>query len=94
MQAEVGDELIVKGPHVGDPERKGVVREVHGAHGAPPYLVRWADGHESSFFPSGDTVVAHTAGQHGGKAGNRGEKARSKPGGKAGSKPGGKAGAS
>jgi len=57
MHAQVGDELVVKGAHVGVPERKGVVREVHGANGAPPYLVQWSDGHESSFFPSADTVV-------------------------------------
>jgi hypothetical protein len=60
MHAEVGDELVVRGSHVGDPERKGIVREVHGTDGEPPYLVHWADGHESSFFPSGDTVVAHS----------------------------------
>jgi hypothetical protein len=59
MEAQVGDELVVKGLHVGDPERKGVITEVHGQHGRPPYLVRWDDGHESSFFPSSGTVVGH-----------------------------------
>lgn len=59
MKAQVGDELIVKGSHVGEPERRGVIAEVHGADGAPPYLVRWSDGHQSSFFPSSDTVVEH-----------------------------------
>jgi hypothetical protein len=57
MHAQVGDELIVKGAHVGIPERKGVVREVRGADGAPPYLIKWSDGHESSFFPSADTII-------------------------------------
>jgi len=61
MKARVGDELIVKGFRTGDPERKGVIAEVHGTDGAPPYLVRWSDGHESSFFPSSDTVVEHKA---------------------------------
>ena len=59
MKAQVGDQLIVKGIHLGDPERKGVITEVHGAGGAPPYLVRWSDGRETSFFPSSDAVVEH-----------------------------------
>ena len=59
MRDGVGDELIVKGHHVGDADRQGVITEVHGADGSPPYLVRWTDGHESSFFPSSDTVVEH-----------------------------------
>ncbi len=65
MKAQVGDKLIVKGVHLGDPERKGLIAEVHGADGAPPYLVRWADGHESSFFPSSDAVVEHVPDQPG-----------------------------
>ena len=59
MKARVGDELVVKGLHVGDGDRRGVITEVHGEDGSPPYLVRWSDGHESSFFPSSDTVVEH-----------------------------------
>jgi len=61
MKARVGDQLVVKGVHLGDPERRGVITEVHGANGAPPYLVRWSDGRETSFFPSSDTVVEHVA---------------------------------
>jgi len=61
MKAQAGDELIVKGIHIGAPERRGVITEVHGADGAPPYLVRWSDGHESSFFPASDTVVKHAS---------------------------------
>ena len=68
MKANVGDELVVKGLHIGDPERKGVIAEVHGANGAPPYLVQWSDGHESSFFPASDTVVEHVARQPGKQA--------------------------
>jgi Domain of unknown function (DUF1918) len=59
MKARVGDELIVKGQHVGDADRRGVIIEVGGQDGGPPYLVRWSDGHESSFFPSAGTVVQH-----------------------------------
>jgi hypothetical protein len=57
MQAQAGDELLVKGFHVGEANRRGVIVEVHGANGQPPYLVRWSDGHESSFFPSSDAVL-------------------------------------
>jgi hypothetical protein len=59
MQAEVGDELVVRGRHTGDEDREGVIIEVHGENGGPPYLVRWEDGHESLFAPSSDTHVEH-----------------------------------
>lgn len=59
MRAVAGDELLVKGRHVGDVDREGVVVEVHGANGAPPYLVRWKDRSESVFVPSSGTVVEH-----------------------------------
>ncbi|HYZ55767.1 MAG TPA: DUF1918 domain-containing protein [Streptosporangiaceae bacterium] len=55
----MGDEILVRGRHVGDADREGVIVEVHGANGAPPYLVRWKDGHESVFMPSSGTVVEH-----------------------------------
>lgn len=59
MRAEVGDELVVRGRHVGDERREGMIIEIHGEDGTPPYLVRWEDGHESVFFPSSDTLVEH-----------------------------------
>jgi uncharacterized protein DUF1918 len=58
MKAQTGDRLILAGPHVGDHQRVGVVIEVHGANGTPPYLVRWLDnGHESLCFPGPDARV-------------------------------------
>jgi Domain of unknown function (DUF1918) len=59
MRAEVGDEVIVRGRHVGDEDREGVITEIHGESGTPPYVVRWKDGHESVFAPSSDTLVEH-----------------------------------
>ena len=59
MRANVGDELLIRGRHVGDEDRAGVIVEIHGKGGVPPYLVRWKNGHESVFFPSADTVVEH-----------------------------------
>jgi hypothetical protein len=51
MHAEAGDELAVQRRHVGDEDRHGVIIEIHGEGAAPPYLVRWKDGHESLFTP-------------------------------------------
>jgi hypothetical protein len=59
MHAIVGDEVVVKGRHVGDTDREGVIVEVRGVDGTAPYLVRWRDGHESVFIPSSDTMVEH-----------------------------------
>jgi Domain of unknown function (DUF1918) len=60
MHAAVGDQLKVKSHHVGVVERSGVVVEVRGDQGGPPYLVRWEHGEESLFFPGADTVVEHS----------------------------------
>ena len=46
MRASVGDRLVVEGRKVDDARREGEVVEVRGEDGAPPYLVRWSDGHE------------------------------------------------
>jgi Domain of unknown function (DUF1918) len=59
MRAEVGDVLHVQGNKVGTPERQGQVVEVRGSDGAPPYLVRFDDGHEALVFPGSDCVVEH-----------------------------------
>jgi hypothetical protein len=34
MLANVGDELLIKGRHVGDEDREGVIIEIHGENGA------------------------------------------------------------
>ena len=60
MQANVGDHLVVEGRTVGAQRRDGEVLEVRGADGAPPYLVRWSDGHEGLMFPGPDAhIVEH-----------------------------------
>ncbi|WP_041835089.1 DUF1918 domain-containing protein [Acidothermus cellulolyticus] len=58
MQAHVGDEIAVHSRHVGEPARHGVITEVRGANGTPPYVVRWQDGTEAVFFPSADCTIA------------------------------------
>ncbi|HEY0888168.1 MAG TPA: DUF1918 domain-containing protein [Nocardioides sp.] len=63
MQAKVGDHLLVEGHKVGQPRRDGEVLEVRGADGQPPYVVRWADGHEGLVYPGPDAhVVPGTTG--------------------------------
>jgi Domain of unknown function (DUF1918) len=57
MQATVGDRLHVRSRSVGQKDRFGEVIEVRGANGGPPYLVRFADGHESLVYPGPDCVV-------------------------------------
>lgn len=57
MKANVGDRLHVHGRNVGDSQRVGEIVEVHGQDGAPPYLVRFPDGHETLVFPGSDATV-------------------------------------
>ena len=60
MKANVGDRLVIKGHHVGEPDRDAEIIEVRGDDGAPPYLVRWADdGHEGLFYPGSDASIEH-----------------------------------
>jgi hypothetical protein len=58
MQAKVGDHLVVEGHTVGSPRREGEILEVRGEDGAPPYAVRWEDGHEGVCFPGPDAHIA------------------------------------
>jgi hypothetical protein len=57
MHAEVGDTLVVEGRTTEIPRQQGEVLEVHGENGGPPYLIRWADGHEGLAFPGPDAHV-------------------------------------
>ena len=70
MQAAVGDRLHIHGHTVGDPDRIGEIVEVKGQAGAPPYLVRFDDGHTRLVFPGPDAVVEAAKGRsRGGGAG-------------------------
>ena len=57
MHATIGDRLHVHGNAVGQPDRTGEIIEVHGVAGAPPYLVRFEDGHTGLCFPGPDAVI-------------------------------------
>ena len=62
MDAKVGDRIVVESERVGQAAREGEVLEVLSPGDAVHYRVRWADGHESFFFPSAGslTVIAGT----------------------------------
>jgi hypothetical protein len=60
MHATVGDRLHVHGRTVGQQEHAGKIIEVRGPGGAPPYLVRFDDGHEGLVYPGPDAVVEHS----------------------------------
>ena len=59
LHARPGDRLVVRGHHQGESQRDGEIVKVLGDHGAPPYLVRWDDGHESEVFPGSDIFIQH-----------------------------------
>jgi hypothetical protein len=66
MHASAGDRLIIKGHHVGEPDRDAEILDVLGEEGGPPYRIRWEeDGHEGLFFPGPDAVVQHFTHRHG-----------------------------
>ena len=57
MQARVGDRRVGESRQVDAPRREGEVTEVRGEQGGPPYVVRWADGHEGLTYPGPDAHV-------------------------------------
>ena len=60
LSASPGDQLVIRGHHLGEPDRDGEILEVLGEDGAPPYRVRWEDsGQVSELFPGSDAYVRH-----------------------------------
>jgi len=57
MRATAGDRIILAGELVDQPTRAGEVLEARGPDGAPPYVVRWEDGHTSTMFPGPGSVL-------------------------------------
>jgi hypothetical protein len=53
MSGKVGDRIVVESETVGTPPREGEVLEVIEGEVGVRYRVRWEDGHESIFTPSG-----------------------------------------
>jgi hypothetical protein len=57
MEAKPGDRIILAGERVDQPTREGEVVEVRGENGAPPYLVKWRDGHTGLLYPGPGSVL-------------------------------------
>lgn len=56
MTAKAGDRIVVESETVGTPTREGEILEVMEGEVGVRYRVRWADGHESIFTPSGGSA--------------------------------------
>ena len=59
MRAAAGDRLHVHSRSVGATPQLAEVLEVQGTDGAPPYLVRYENGHEAIVFPGPDCTIEH-----------------------------------
>ncbi|MFD7924022.1 DUF1918 domain-containing protein [Streptomyces sp. NPDC059740] len=56
MHATVGNRIHIKG-HGAGMNQTGEIMEVRGPDGAPPYLVRFPDGHQTLVYPGPDCVI-------------------------------------
>jgi hypothetical protein len=64
MKAKAVDWLVIKDTHVDQADQHGLITEVHGADGAPPYVVRWlAIDHVATVIPGPDAVIVAAAEQ-------------------------------
>jgi len=66
VRAEAGDHVVIRGHAVGGKDRRGIITEVRGPDGTPPYRVQWLDDqhaepHDVLFFPGNDAVVERSA---------------------------------
>jgi hypothetical protein len=56
MNAKVGARIVVESETVGTPTREGEILEVIRGEVGVRYRVRWQDGHETLFTPSGGSA--------------------------------------
>jgi Domain of unknown function (DUF1918) len=54
--AKIGDRILVGSQTVGTPTREGKVLEVIEGEISVRYRVRWSDGHETVYSPSGGSA--------------------------------------
>lgn len=57
MTANVGDRIVVESESVGQPTREGEILEVIAGEVGVRYRVRWMDGHDSIFTPTGGSAT-------------------------------------
>ncbi len=62
MRAVAGDKIVIRGHRIGTVPRSGVIVEVRGEDGEPPYIVRWGDDpNEHLFYPGSDADIEPAA---------------------------------
>lgn len=60
LRADIGDRLVIRGHHLGEPDRDAEILEVRGDDRTAPFLVRWQDdGRVSLLYPGSDARVEH-----------------------------------
>ncbi|KOC11493.1 hypothetical protein AFLA70_170g001841 [Aspergillus flavus AF70] len=57
MKASIGDKIRFKDSRVVGKEQVAEIIDVLGPDGAPPYRVRFSDGHETLVFPAPESEV-------------------------------------
>jgi hypothetical protein len=57
MKAKIGDLLVVESSSAEQHRTEGEIVDVRGQDGAPPFVVRWPDGHEGLCYPGPDAHV-------------------------------------
>jgi hypothetical protein len=57
VEGKVGDRVVLESERTGQAAREGEILEVLGAGEGVHYRVRWEDGHETTFFPSGGSIT-------------------------------------
>ncbi|WP_412734985.1 DUF1918 domain-containing protein [Krasilnikovia sp. MM14-A1259] len=58
MNAQVGDQIVLEGTHLGDGRRVGEIIAVGHPDGSPPYEVRWQDsGRTTLIFPGPEAHI-------------------------------------
>jgi len=62
--ARSGDVVVIRGHAIDQAERRGVIIDVRGSDGGPPFVVQWLDDtsdepHEVLFFPGSDADIEH-----------------------------------
>ncbi|MEU4118527.1 DUF1918 domain-containing protein [Kitasatospora sp. NPDC028055] len=58
MKANVGDTILLPSRIPGQTDNSAEIIEVRGEDGAPPYLVRYPNGHTALVMPGPDAVIA------------------------------------
>lgn len=79
MDVKVGDRVSIDSFKVGQPRRFGTVERITEGLSGVRYLVRWDDGHESHFTPSGGNLIIEKRARGGNAKRSGATKSKAKP---------------